>query len=91
MYYWQKTGKPDSQIDFLIQKSMDIIPVAVRPGTPGSLKSLHSFMAARGLKKAVRLDLNPPSVQEVNVKTTTGQHVSYILHSYPIYMAELIV
>ena len=41
------------------------------------------------LEKAVRFDLNKPSLQEVNVKTTRGKDVRYTLLSLPLYMTEL--
>ena len=55
-----------------------------------SMKSLHAFMADKGLEWAIRLDINPPSVQLVECKTTTGEPVSYQLISLPLYMVESI-
>jgi len=51
------------------------------------MKSLHQFVAEKDLAMAVRLDANPPSLEEMNVKTTRGQAVTYRLLSLPLYLA----
>lgn len=40
--------------------------------------------------KAVRLDSNSPTTQNLDVRTTTGNHARYRLISLPLYMAETI-
>ena len=50
------------------------------------MKSLHQFMAERHLNLAVRADANPPSVMDMDVKTTQGHAVRYKLISVPLYM-----
>ena len=54
------------------------------------MKSLHAFMQSKQLPLAVRLDTNPPSVQDMDVRTTTGEHACYRLVSLPLYMTETI-
>jgi hypothetical protein len=76
------------EIDYLVQHGNRVIPVEVKAGPAGSMKSLHQFMADKGLDLAVRFNLNLPREEVVNVKTTTGQPVAYRLLSLPIYMAE---
>jgi hypothetical protein len=39
-------------------------------------------------EKYVHFDANPPSVQDLDVKTTTGAPVKYRLLSLPLYMVE---
>jgi hypothetical protein len=53
-----------------------------------SMKSLHAFMQAKQLSCSLRLDINPPSSQVVDVKTTTGESVNYRLISLPLYMSK---
>jgi hypothetical protein len=52
------------------------------------MKSLHAFMHNKQLRLAARLDTNPRSLQELKVKTTAGEPVSYSLLSLPLYMVE---
>lgn len=90
LFYWQRTGGRQGEIDYIIQHGARIVPVEVKSGNAGSMKSLHQFMADKKLDLAVHLDLNPPSVQKMNVKTTKGEPVSYDLLSFPLYLAERI-
>ena len=63
-------------------------PIEVKAGAAGSMKSLHAFMHGKQLPLAVRFDTNAPSVQDVAVRTTTGDVVKYKLLSLPLYMVE---
>lgn len=87
LFYWQRTGGRMGEIDYLIQHGNQIVPVEVKAGAAGAMKSLHQFMAEKKLSVAVRFDTNPPSWQTVNVKTTTGEAVEYRLLSLPLYLA----
>ena len=84
----QRTGGRQGEIDYVVQHGRHVIPVEVKAGSGGAMKSLHAFMYKKQLRLAARLDTNPPSAQEVNVKTTAGDPVSYRLLSLPLYMAE---
>jgi uncharacterized protein len=90
--YWLREGKSNNaEIDFLIADEGRVAPVEVKAGKAGSLKSLHRFMHDKQLQEAVRLDLNLPSEQEVNVGFRLGKgagHVQYKLLSVPVYTAE---
>lgn len=72
--------------DYLLQIQGSIIPIELKSGSSGAMKSLHQFMFERRLALAVRADANPPTVMEVDVKTTQGNAVRYRLISVPIYM-----
>lgn len=54
------------------------------------MKSLHQFMFDKKLNFAVRIDQNPPSEMDVNVKTTQGDEVNYTLFSIPLYLTGMI-
>ena len=90
LFYWQQIGSNNSEIDYVIQRGSSIVPVEVKAGTSGAMKSLHYFMFKRQLDTAVRIDANPPSFQRVKTKTTQSDAVEYDLWSYPLYMTELL-
>lgn len=90
LFYWQRTGGRQGEIDYIIQHGNRIIPVEIKSGTAGSMKSLHQFMADKGLDLAVRFNANLPSVEKIDVKTTKGDSVSYTLLSVPLYLAQQI-
>ena len=88
LFYWQRTGGRQGEIDYVIQHGNRVIPVEVKSGSAGSLKSLHQFMADKRLNLAVRFNINLPSVENIKVKTTLGTPVSYRLISLPVYLTE---
>jgi predicted AAA+ superfamily ATPase len=91
LHYWLRESKStNAEVDYLIQCGMNIIPVEVKAGTTGSLRSLHQFMALRESPFAVRFDLNPPSEQIVSTTVITSDSkkmITYKLISLPIYFA----
>jgi len=91
LFYWQRTGGRLGEIDYVIQQGNRIVPVEVKAGPAGSMKSLHQFMAEKSLNLAVRCNLNLPLVEDIRVKTTLGKPVKYRLVSIPIYLAEHIL
>jgi predicted AAA+ superfamily ATPase len=87
LYYWQREGGRPGEIDYLIQAGTRIIPVELKAGAAGSMKSLHQFMFDKRLQRALRLDENPPSRMAIAVTTTQGDAVKYELVGLPIYLA----
>lgn len=85
LHHWRREGG-NAEIDYLVEIDARIVPVEVKSGAAGAMKSLHQFMLDKDLPVAVRLDRNPPSVQLVDVKTTQGHRVRYQLLSLPHYL-----
>lgn len=86
LHHWRREGGRNAEIDYLVEIDARIVPVEVKSGAAGAMKSLHQFMLDKDLPVAVRLDRNPPSVQLVDVKTTQGHRVRYQLLSLPHYL-----
>jgi uncharacterized protein len=88
LYFWLREGKTtNAQIDFVIQHNTEIIPIEVKAGESGSMKSLQMFMASTKLPRAVRFDLNPPSRKNVtHTLTSSKETVNYELISLPLYL-----
>ena len=87
LFYWQRIGGRQGEIDYLMQHGNRVVPLEVKSGPAGSMKSLHQFMAEKGLTFAVRCNFNCPAVENIRVKTTLGQSVSYRLLSIPVYLS----
>lgn len=83
LYYWQREGGRPGEIDYLLPTQGRIVPIELKSGAAGAMKSLHQFVFEKGLDLAVRCDANPPSAMDVDVKTTQGQRVRYRLVSVP--------
>ena len=88
LFYWQRTGGRLGEIDYILQHGNTIVPLEVKSGATGRMKSLHQFMAEKNLSLAIRIDANPPTVEDLGIKTTLGQPVKYRLLSIPLYLAE---
>lgn len=91
IFYWLREGRSNNaEVDYLVARAGRVIPVEVKAGKAGALKSLHQFAAEKGAELAVRFDLRPPSVQAVEtVVNHAGRRrpVAYRLLSLPLYMA----
>jgi hypothetical protein len=88
LFYWQRIGGRLGEIDYLLQHGNRVVPVEVKSGSAGSMKSLHQFMAEKRFDIAVRCNTCQPSVEDISLKTTLGQPVSYRLLSLPAYLTE---
>jgi uncharacterized protein len=86
IYYWQREGGRPGEVDYLIELGARIVPVELKAGAAGSMKSLHQFMHDKKLGLAARLDTNPPSSAAIDVRTTQGDPASYRLVSLPHYL-----
>jgi len=87
LYCWHR-DEPGSnaEIDYVIQHGSKVIPIEVKAGSTGSLKSLHLFMERKKSSVAVRIHSNLPSKTEVGVKSCLGNSVEYLLISIPFYL-----
>jgi predicted AAA+ superfamily ATPase len=88
LFYWirEKRGS-EAEVDYLVQCGTRIVPIEVKAGKTGALKSLHLFMSLRGLPLAVRFNCDLPSITPVDVRTTSGQPARYTLLSLPFYLS----
>lgn len=87
LYYWISTDKfASAEIDYVLQHGPNVIPIEVKAGTTGTLKSLHRFMLLKERNLAVRINSAQPQISQVDVKDTLGNPVKYELRSIPFYL-----
>lgn len=88
LYYWQREEKgSNAEIDYVIQHGNKVIPIEVKAGSTGGLKSLHLFMGLKKSPLAVRINSGLPSKTNVNIKDHAGKAIHYLLLSIPFYLA----
>ena len=75
-----------AEIDYVIQHRNGVIPIEVKTGSTGSLKSLHLFMGLKRFPVAVRVNSDFPSKNDINVKDHQGNSIKYTLLSLPFYL-----
>jgi hypothetical protein len=79
LYYWHREAlNSNAEVDYLIQKDQDIIPIEVKSGTKGSMQSLYLFLKEKNRPYGIRISLENFS--------SYGQ-----IRSYPLYSVAEIV
>lgn len=88
LYWWRRERRgAEAELDYVHAVGGRLIPIEVKSGKAGTLKSLHGFVAERGLPLALRVHSRPPEVQDVEAETPLGR-ASYRLLSLPPYLVE---
>lgn len=58
LYYWQREAKSsNAEVDYVIQRQHDVIPLEVISGKTGSMKSLYLFLEEKKRPFGIRLSL----------------------------------
>lgn len=87
LHYWVREAKSAAaEIDYLITCNQRVIPVEVKAGTTGTLKSLHQFLKEKKRHFALRFNAAPPSLLSDSKRLTDGTCLNYELMSLPIYL-----
>ena len=90
--YWLREGRTaNAEVDYVAAIDGRIVPIEVKAGAGGTLKSLHQFVAEKGVSVAIRFDAAPPSIQDVRTSVPRGgtrTKVAYRLLSLPLYLIE---
>ncbi len=78
-YYWQREAQnSNAEIDYLITREGEILPVEVKAGTKGSMQSMFLFLREKKLTKGIRVSMeNFSSYSNIEV--------------YPLYAIENII
>jgi predicted AAA+ superfamily ATPase len=75
LLYWEREKGGDAEIDFVTSVDSQIIPIEVKAGSSGSLRSLHSFLNLKQVPLGVRISEHPLSLNDT-------------LLSIPLYLAH---
>ena len=90
--YWLREGRSsNAELDFVIGLGGSIVPIEVKSGATGTLKSLHQFMGIKQAPVAIRFDTNLPSVHQVDTVISLKKQrrqIKYQLISLPLYLVE---
>lgn len=87
LYCWSREEAGSSaEIDYVIQHGNEVIPVEIKAGSIGSLKSLHLFMGLKKIPRALRFNSDYPNKTLVEMKDNMGNLVNYTLISLPFYL-----
>jgi predicted AAA+ superfamily ATPase len=88
LFYWSREkAQSSAEVDYVVTHGTKIVPIEVKSGKTGSLKSLSVFIKEKALDLGIRFNGEGPSFSEssYNLKGDKGQ---YRLLSLPLYMVE---
>ena len=87
LYFWTREERgASSELDFILQDGDRLIPIEVKSGSHGSLKSLHQFLHRSRADLGVRIYNGPLRLDRHDVKLTDGTALRYRLLSVPCYL-----
>lgn len=76
----------NAEVDYLISEGSTIIPVEVKAGKTGSLKSLQLFLQEKNLHFGLRFDSDLPSIVDTKTSLPNVKGHPYRLLSLPFYL-----
>jgi len=89
LFYWARE-KPTSaaEVDYVIVRNGRIVPVEVKAGKTGRLRSLWQFVAEKDAHLTLRFNADKPSLLEVTDTMHDATRISYRLLSLPLYLID---
>jgi predicted AAA+ superfamily ATPase len=86
--YWvREQAQSSAEIDYVWQYENQIIPIEVKAGKTGRLKSLHYFIQEKKWPFAVRFNTDIPSILTETAKLANAEQIEFRLLSLPFYLA----
>ena len=86
LFWTREANASNAEVDFVKQVGDKLIPIEVKSGSTGRLRSLHSFMERCPHNFAIRIYSGPARIDEL--KTTKGK--VFQLMSIPHFVIEFI-
>ena len=87
LHYWaRETRNAAAELDYVMAVGSRVVPVEVKAGATGSLRSLHQFIREKSSPLALRFNGDPPSLLRDSRKLPDGTTVRYDLLSLPLYL-----
>ena len=90
--YWLREGRSNNaEVDYVAEFGGRIVPIEVKAGRAGTLKSLHQFVFEKRVPFAIRFHADLPALQTVDTEIRRGhgaERVHYRLLSLPLYLVE---
>lgn len=89
LWYWSREARSSSaEVDYLAAPTSHVLPIEVKAGAGGAMRSLHVFMADQKLPWAARFNSAAPRIQDIDTTAATGTTACYRLLSLPAYAVE---
>ena len=87
LYYWTREARnAAAEVDYLMAPVRRVVPVEIKAGTTGSLRSVHQFLKEKRRDFALRFNADVPSLLRDSKGLPDGTRIDYHLLSLPLYM-----
>lgn len=89
LYCWMRQSRNASaEVDYLIQLGTEIVPVEVKAGKTGRLKSVQVFVSEKRRDFALRFNADVPSIVDATAQVPAKTPRTFRLLSLPFYLVE---
>lgn len=86
LFYWENLERnATSEVEYVIAKSAKCLPIEVKAGTSGKMKSLRLFMNKKNISAGIRCSLENFGLLEVSDNDETGHKVCRTIGILPLY------
>jgi uncharacterized protein len=84
LYYWIREARSsNAEVDFLVSRAREIVPVEVKAGKAGTLRSAWQFLGEKNRRLALRFHAGPFAFEQLNMPGAPSDHVQLL--SLPLY------
>jgi uncharacterized protein len=89
LFTWaRETKNSNAEVDYVLQVSGSVVPVEVKAGATGRLRSLQMMVQEKDLPLAVRVCSQPMQYSELQTALPVGPSRNFKLLSIPFYMVS---
>ncbi len=89
LFYWNREKRGSSaEVDYLFPFEGGVLPIEVKAGKTGTLRSLHVFLQQKGAELALRFNSDMPSALAIRATTAVDKPATARLISLPLYLVE---
>ena len=94
IYFWTREKYSDAEVDFVYQYNDEIIPIEVKSGTTGRLRSLHEFIDRADHNYGVRIYAGKLKIEKSRTRAGKDFHLLnlpfYLVHRIDEYLVWFI-
>ncbi|MDE7180731.1 MAG: AAA family ATPase [Muribaculaceae bacterium] len=86
LFYWENLERnATSEVEYVIAKNACCVPIEVKAGTTGKMKSLRVFMNKKNIAAGIRSSLENFGMLEISEKDDSQQPVRRVIGILPLY------
>lgn len=84
LFYWENTVRGSSaEVDYITAYKMSVLPIEVKSGVSGKMKSLRMFMESKSLQRAIRTSLE--NFGKIELPAKEGAVNPPVINIIPLY------